>query len=204
MNWLDYWKKPKNVKPLPNYPELDYRNFTDVPKGSIALFYGGVKLTERVGSRLYKHPYNPPAFHAADYIENGLLLNVGAFRTIAPIWKEYLSTRRIDIISVRDITKEQRDILVKTAYEDSSTLNKPLAVSDYGWWDFLRFGVPFMKPSKKRFCSENVVLHFAKAGIKVSDLKPEDTAPWDLYEYALAHPERFEIYTLWNGKDFRF
>lgn len=201
MNPFTVFKKRKDLKPLPAYPSIA---FTDIPKASTLLFYGGVKLTELVGNNVYGHPYNPPAFHAAFHCEEGLFLNVGAYRTIQLLNYFCRSTRRIDVIIYKDLSKEQQEQARREAYLNVSKPKGLIALPDYGWKDFLRFGLPFLKPSKKQFCSENVVLLFGKVGYKVSDLKPEDTAPWDLYEYALKHPELCEIRTAWIGADFKY
>lgn len=198
MNYLKLFKKP-NTKPLPTYGHIEVN---DIPAASILLFYGGVKLTELVGSRLYDHPYNPPAFHAAFYCEKGTFLNVGKFRVIQNLPEEFRSTRRIDVLILPYLTSTQRQTAVEFAKMDVSA-KKPFKISDYGWKDFLRFGFPGLKPSSKQICSENVVRLFDKIDQKVSDHASYDTAPWHLYERAYKHPEDFDIKTVWVGKDFK-
>jgi hypothetical protein len=195
---LDIFKKPE-TKPLPSYRQI---SLGEIPPASAILFYGGNKLTEMAGNRLYKHPYAPPAFHAAFYIGDSLFLNVGKFRTIEDIGAELRSTRRVDIIIYKMITPDVRRALCHAATMDCSKPKIGLELPDYAIMDYLRFGLRFLKPSKKDFCSENCVELFATGGISISDLKACDTAPWDIQEFAEAHPDLCEIRTLWVGPDF--
>jgi hypothetical protein len=194
------FRKPE-TKPLPSYPKIEV---SEIPAASTLLFYGfpGNKLTQLVGNRVYGHSYNPPAFHAAFYLTDGLLLNVGKFRRLHQIEKEFKSTRRIDAISYPGISPETRRVLCKEASLDTSSPRFGLMFPDYAFTDYARFLFKIFRPSKRDFCSENVVETFAKADIRVSDLKPVETAPWDLQEFAEAHPEACEIRTLWVGGDF--
>lgn len=188
--------------PLPTYQPI---KLEDVPAASTLLFYGfpGNKLTQLVGNRLYGHPYSPPAFHAAFYINDGLFLNVAKFRHLHQIEREFKSTRRVDVIIYPGISDGTRKALCKEAVLDTSRPRFGLMFPDYSFTDYARFLFRFLSPSKKDFCSENVVETFAKADIKVSDLKAVDTAPWDLQEYGESHPGECEIRTLWVGQDFK-
>lgn len=198
MNLLKLLKKPV-LQPLPTFIPITLEN---IPTASILVFYGGTKLTELAGNRLYGHPYNPAAFHAAFYIENGLFLNVGAFKTIQALKNEFRSTRRIDVIVDKYLLPQERKQLCYTAALDATEPKVGLNLPNYSATDFLRFAFRFLKPSKKQFCSENVVELFETVGRKVSDLKAVDTAPWDLLEYAMGKPD-FQIYTLHEGIDFK-
>jgi hypothetical protein len=187
-------------------PEWDGIKQADIPPASIILFYGGNKLTQLIGNRLYGHPYNPPAFHAAFYIgdpEAGLFLNVGAFRTLQYLKDEFKSTRRIDIVTVKNLTSAQRKRLCAKALLDTSKPHAGIEFPDYAITDYLRFGFRFLKPSKKEFCSENVCDLFASEGVSISANKAVDTAPWDLEEFAETHREDFQMFTAWRGVDFK-
>lgn len=205
--FVDLFKKPDTV-PLPLYPGLKIK---DLPPASILLFYGGNKLTELVGNRIYKHPYRPPAFHAAFYIGNflpddigeNLFLNVGKFKEIVPFASETRSTRRIDAISFPKIEERARRKICAFACKDISKPKFGLTFPDYSFTDYLRFGLRFLKPSKKDFCSENVCEIFDTQGVKVSDRKAVDTAPWDLLEFAELHRDAATVNTLWCGGDFK-
>ena len=202
MNIFDIFKKVK-TEPLPKYPPI---KIEEIPAASGILFYGGNKLTELAGNRLYKFKYRPPAFHAAFYIgdpEPGMFLNVGKFKTIQDISAEFRSTRRIDIIIYKNIDVDQRRRLAKLAIMDASKPKVGVSLPDYGITDYLRFGLRFLRPSKKDFCSENVCELLAAESVIVSSNKPVDTAPWDLQEFAEANPESCEIRTLWIGPDFK-
>lgn len=198
MNYMNLFKKPK-LLPLPTFPSIEIK---DIPASSILLWYGGVKITELVGNRLYGHPYYPAAFHAAFYMDNGLYLNVGAFKTIEKLELDFRSTRRIDVIIDTFLTPEERKLLCVTAEEDLSKPKIGIDLPDYSWREFLRFGFPFLKPSSKEYCSENVCNIFATAGRKISDEECNATAPWHLLEHALKSPG-MEIKTVWIGKDFK-
>jgi hypothetical protein len=198
MGLKDIFKKPKTL-PLPKYPTI---RIDEIPCASALLFYGGNRLTELVGNRLYKHPYRPPAFHAAFYIQDGIFLNVGKFKTLERVEIELRSTRRADVIIYNRLTPSSVKKLCADALLDTSHPRVGLNLPDYAMTDYLRFGLRFLKPSKKDFCSENVVELFAQEGVIVADRKAVDTAPWDLQEYAEAHPQECEIRTLWVGPDF--
>jgi len=171
--------------------------------GSTLLFYGGNKLTELIGNKFYKHPYKPPAFHAAFYIGQGLFLNVGKFKVVQLLDKEFRSTRRIDVIDYQ-MSPEARARMARTAILDASKPKVGLSLPDYDIRGYLAFGLKFIKPSKKKdYCSDNVVdLHNTESH-KVSDRKDETTAPWHLYEYALKTTDTSKMYTVWVGEDYK-
>jgi hypothetical protein len=194
---------------LPKFPKIE---IADILMASTLLFYGGTKITEFFGNTIYRHPYKPPAYHAAFYIEEGLFLNVGKFKVVQEIKNEFRSTRRIDIISYPAISKDARIKLSNAAYLDTSKPKVGLSLPDYDWKGFIGFGlrklfkkVPWLLKQSKRneFCSEECVQLFNTQGIKISDEKAEDTAPWHLLEYALKYPDQCEVKTLWTGKDFK-
>lgn len=177
-----------------------------VPPASILLFYNGNKVTEFMGKVVYRHKYNPPAFHAALYIGGGLMLNVGKFVTEETVESEFRSTRRVDVIIYHNLTAEQRGLIIGRGYKD---LNK-----FYDIGGFLSFGkkIPligkalgFLKGSKKLpFCSDHVTDSFGAGGQIVSQFESENTAPWHLLEYALLHPSISSIHTLHIGPDYPF
>lgn len=189
------------TKPLPKFDPI---NLADVPDCSTLLFYGGPWVTEFFGNKVYKHQYKPPAYHAAFYIEEGLFLNVGKFKCIQDIGTEFRSNRRIDVISYKYIRMDQVEPLKKAAYLDTSKPKVGISLPDYDIMAFLRFGFKFLKQSKKNdICSENVVQLFASQKIKVSNNDDYKTAPWNLFEYALANPDQCKVRTLWTGRDFK-
>lgn len=208
MNYLNLFKKPKDVKPLPAYPMT---RLDQIPEASAFVFYGspGNKATELVGQRLYGFKYNPVPFHAALYLKDGEFLNVGKTREVLPIEKEYKNTRRVDVILYKKLTPEQRQAVVEAGYKDTSKANSPLEkllkrpLPDYAVTDFLRFGFKWFRPSKKDFCSENVVENLNLGGLHPSDHEAVNTAPWDLVEWAEAHQLEADIYTLWEGDVFK-
>lgn len=188
------------MEKLPKYEDI---GILQIPKGSVILFYGGNKLTELVGNKIYKHRYVPPAFHAALYAGNGVILNVGKFKTFQPLTKELISTRRVDVIIYNKLDVYKREDLVRDAMLDADKPRTGIQVSSYAITDYLRFGLRFLKPSKKDFCSENVVELLEGVGIKSSDSKAVNTAPWDLLEYALDHKDECDVKTLWVGTEFK-
>jgi len=206
MKLFKLFKKPVQV-PLPKYRPI---RIEDLDGASALIFYGspGNRATELVGARLYDHAYNPPAFHAALYLQDGEFLNVGKTRQVLKIEKEFKTERRIDVI-VYKLPKKARNAVIDAGYKDTSKINSTLEkllkkpLFDYAVTDFLRFGIKAIKPSKKDFCSENVVENIDIGGLHVSDMKAYDTAPWDLVEWAEEHPEVAKIYTLWEGDVFR-
>lgn len=187
-------------------PEYDFIKLEAVPPASTLLFYGGNKWTEFYGRKRYKHPYDPPAFHATFYIENGLMLNVGKFKTLTAVEREYASTRRVDAIIYRTIPDNVRKELMKDAYLGADDPKFGLNLPTYGWTDFLRFEplLQWLPKNKHDICSEDVYKRFARYGIETAT-KPQkvEVAPWMLYEFALAHPELCDIKTVWRGLDFK-
>ena len=186
-------------KPLPEYPRIA---LNAIRPASALIFYGGNKLTEFVGNKLYKHMYKPPAFHAALYLREGLFLNVGGYKTIQDLSKELASTQRVDVIEYTMSNKERADVCKSAALDTSKP--KGIAIPDYGWRDYLRFGFKFLRPSKKDFCSENVAELLLTVGVRSSHKKPVDTAPWTLVEFAEANPRDCKLFTLHIGKDFKY
>jgi len=199
MRIFDIFKKPV-TKPLPVYPTI---KTGEIPPASAILFYGGNRLTELAGNRLYKHPYKPPAFHAAFYIEDGLILNVGKFKTIETIESELRSTRRVDVIIYKGLSVDTVEALKKSAYLDLDKPKAGIQLPTYAITDYMRFGLRWFKPSKKDFCSENVVEIYAKYGIRISDQESYNSAPWDLAEFAEANLDLCELRTLYVGADFK-
>lgn len=197
---FDLFKKPK-LSHLPKFPALPPEA---VKPASALLFYGspGNRLTEMVGERVYRHKYHPPSFHAAFYVGDGLFLNVGKFKTLEELPGEMRSTRRIDVIEY-NLTGDVRRTLARHAMLDTSRPKFGLTFPDYAVTDYLRFLARLWKPSKKDFCSENVVEIFWKMGIQISELRAVDTAPWDLLEFAEKYNDFCRIYTVWTGPDFK-
>jgi len=193
-----FTKKKISTKPLPKFEPI---GLGQIPPASIILFYGGNKLTQWAGNWLCKHPYAPPAFHASFYLGNGLHLNVGKFKTIQSVEPEFRSTRRIDAILIPSLTVEQSVRMVRTAFLDADDPHIGLSLPTYSISDYLRFALRFLRPSKKDFCSENVVELFMTEGVVVSSHKAVDTAPWDLLEYA--EKNGFEVRTLFTGPNFK-
>lgn len=183
-------------------PQYKHMTVEDIPIASTVLFYGGNKLTEMFGNRVYRHPYRPPAFHAALYLGNGEILNVGKFRTVQPLRDEFRSTRRVDVI-IYNITNEQRQGIAEAGYQDITRPKVGVQLPDYGFLDYIRFGVKWWKPTRKDFCSENVVENMAVGGVRVSVQEPYNTAPWHLLEFAEENPTFCKTFTLHVGKDFR-
>lgn len=210
-------------EPLPKYQDI---SCVDIPPASILLFYGGTELTETVGNYVYKHPFKPASFHAAGWLGDHKLLNIGAKATIEDIRTEYKSTRRIDVIILKDLTDAERKIICKKFERDAGQ-------NFYDAIGFLRFGgklkvLAWMKGIHKSdrndFCSDNIVDNFSEnpwrrkgdtdemiteltlpRKIEVSYNSSEDTAPWHLLEHAL--DKNFqngtrEVRTLWTGPDF--
>lgn len=188
---------------LPKYKKI---KVDDIPKASTLLFYHGNKLTEFIGRYVYKHPYYPPAFHAAIYtggVKNQLL-NVGKFVTLDSLEDEFRSTRRIDVVIYKQLTMKERGLAIKRGMKD---LGKP-----YDMMGFLSFGkkIPLIgklfswaKGSKQLpYCSDHVVDSFKAAPYQVSGYNDEETAPWQLLEYAERYPKTIEIRTVWIGPDF--
>lgn len=200
-NLFKLFKKPKLVSPLPSYPHMD---IDDIPDASTLIFYGspGNKATELVGSRLYGFRYNPPPFHAALYLSGGEFLNVGKFREIMKVEEQFKNTRRVDVI-VYKLDKRVREDVKTAGSKDISRPRSGIVITDYGVTDFLRFGIKWFRPSKNDICSENVVENFNVGGFNPTDLEPYNTAPWDLVEWAEAHPEVSKTYTLHEGDVFK-
>lgn len=165
------------------------------------MFYGGTKLTELFGNRVYRHPFTPPAFHAGLVVSSQEFLNVGKFKTIEDIKEECRSTRRVDVIRY-DLATFKREIIEKSARKDVDG-PKVGQLPTYAITDYLRFGLKWFRPSKKDFCSENVVEHLVEVGLNPSYKEPYNTAPWHLLEWALDNAPETSVRTLWIGPDFK-
>lgn len=212
-------------QPLPQFKPVS--NLADIPPASILLYYGGVELTEVVGSYLYKHPFSPAAFHAAGYLGNGKVLNIGKKAEILDIREQFRSTRRIDVIVLKDLTDEERAIIVKKFQRDAKN-------NFYDAAGFIRYGgrlkaLSFLKKikssNKNDYCSDNVVDNFSEPPlrrpgdtdevyqslllprkIEVSYNDSENSAPWHLLEHAMDKGFQNgtrEVLTAWKGTDFR-
>lgn len=191
------------LQPLPEFPSITLR---DIAPASTLLFYGGNKITSWYANKRYNHPYKPGAFHAALYLKDGLSLNVGKFKAITDVATQYRSTYRIDVITYLDLTPEQREAVVKQGLLDADEPHVGFNLPTYGLFDFLRFEPVLRKllPEDKRdICSENVTREFGQADYTVSKKPAAQTAPWDLFEYALSRPEVCKLNTLWKGLDFK-
>lgn len=208
-------------EPLPEFEKVE---LNDILKASIFIFYGGTELTEVVGNYVYNHKYAPAAFHAAGYVGDGKILNIGLEAKILDIKDEFRSTRRIDVIELLDLTDAERDIICRKFRRDEGH-------NLYDAAGFVRFGsklkiLRFLKnihaSNKNDFCSDNVVDNFSEPPlrrkedtdadiaaltlprkIEVSYYSSEDTAPWHLAEHAYDHPKTRRVRTLWTGADFK-
>jgi hypothetical protein len=185
--------------PLPDFERMD---IADLPGASALLFYGGNKLTELFGGRVYHHPYTPPAFHASLYLGAGDHLNVGKFRAVQPVQDEFRSTRRVDAI-IYDMTPGQRLAIIEAGRKDTTKPKVGLQLPDYGWQEYLRFGLPWFRPTHKDMCAENVCENMALGAVRVTYYAYSATAPWSLLEYALDYPRACRVVTLHVGKDFK-
>lgn len=192
-----------DTKPLPFFLPIA---ISEIPSASILQFYGGNKLTEFYGNKRYGFPYKPPPFHSAFYCKDGLFLNVGKFKTIEPLEKEFRSTRRIDVIIYKELTQDVRDMMIRNAFLAADNPKIGFNLPTYGIRDYIRFE-PYLRwlfPKDKRdFCSEDVTKRFNAAGCEVSKNPSNRTAPWDLTQYAIDNTYRSEIRTLHIGKDFK-
>lgn len=185
------------LEPLPTREQI---KLSEVPKASCLLFYHGNWITEFAANKLYHYPYKPAAFHAALYLEDGLFLNVGKFKTIDKVETEFLSTRRVDVI-VYPMRDSAREDTVKDAFLDTTKPHIGFSLPDYAVSDYLRFAFKFLRPSRKDFCSENVAELLLKGNTISSSKKPVDTAPWDLETFARMN--EIPQFTLWQGPDFK-
>ncbi len=185
---------------------LPMKSFNDLADASILLFFGGTKITEFFGNRVYGHPYMPASYHANIYMKGLQCLNIGKTATIEDIRTFFRSTRMIVSIELLDLTQAERDIICRKAERDAGH-------NIYDAGGFLRHGskwkpLAWMKSihasDKNDYCSDNCVDNFSenplrKASdtdeiynelvlprkIEVSYLPSEDTAPWHLLEHGL-------------------
>jgi len=210
-------RRVKNMDKLPFLPEFPAIGTKQVPSGCIGIAMGGTKITEFYGNKradlwgakfkggITKFPYVPAPYHAFFVGMDGLTLNVGAFKTIMPLEDHFNSTRRIDIIIPRGLSDEirydmGREIIAQDNHPKIGWNWPTYAITDFIRQEPLLRWIPV---SRKEFCSENVTNTFRKYGVEVSARRADLTDPWDLYLYAFAHPESFELRTAWVGLDFR-
>ena len=189
---------------LPEFPAIKVE---DIPPCSALLYYGVMPLTSWYANRRFKHPYKPGAYHAAFYIWNGLSLQVGKFHTIQKIEKDFSERKRIDVVAYPNITDKVRKDMATAAFDDADEPKLGFNKSTYGVFDFLRFEplLRWLPRSKKEICSENTYRMFAKCGVKIAEKPPKtEVAPWNIFEYAVAHPEECKVYTVWVGKDYKY
>ena len=190
--------KPYKAARLHGFPAIALE---EVPAASVILFYGGNKVTELVGNRVYEFPFKPPPFHSALTVGDGEMLNVGKFKTIKPIKEELISTRRVDVI-VYTMSDTQRDIIAHNARKDVDSPRVGIQLPTYGVLDYLRFGFKWFRPTKYDVCSENCVENLATGGVTASDKEAFNTAPWDLLSYALDNIQQATPKTLWIGENY--
>ena len=206
MNWI--MESAQTIKALctaehaPILPPFPAISLSDLLPGDALLFYGfpGTVPTQRLGVNKYGYPYHP-AFHAALMETAGVFHNVGQFTTNKILADEQGSGRRIDIIRYK-ITDAQRVTILQTTIVDTTVPTTGLNITTYGIADFLHFGFSFIGKGKAPVCSADVVQILTKSGIQCSPHDALDTAPWDLQEFAAAHPELCEQRTLWIGPDY--
>lgn len=201
------------LKTLPKYQAI---SVGDIPKASTLLVYGGKGLIQWFGSKVYKFKYKPIPYHAAFYAEYGRVVNVGFTTTLRKIQSFCLSKRRVDVI-IYKLNKEKRMKAIDFAYTKAA--GKGYKWRFYDFKGFAYFGVRaisdklkfikkplkwLLKPSKRDdFCSDMVAETFEQAGLKVSPYSDELTAPWDLLQWAMEHPEIADIRTLHVGDKFK-
>lgn len=187
---------PEDAPVLPPFQMIDPEA---IPPASVILVYGfpGVKPTQRLGVHKYHHPWHP-AFHAAVLLRDGIVHNVGQFRTDILLLEMFKSTRRVDVL-IYPMLETQRRTIIQAAELDTSIPKFGFQVTDYGVSQLLNFGFSFIKDGKQPVCSENVVNIMGKGGITCSFEKPKATAPWDLQEYAQANSGMVEQRTVWIG-----
>lgn len=204
MSWLSeaiktakFLSTPEDAPVLPPFQMIDPE---DIPPASVILVYGfpGVKPTQRIGVHKYHHPWHP-AFHAAVYLRDGIVHNVGQFRRDILLIEMFKSTRRVDVLIYTPMSDAQRKTIFQTAELDTSVPKFGFQVTDYGIAQLLNFGFYFIKDGKRPVCSENVVKIMGKGGVTCSFEGPGSTAPWDLQEYAQANKGIVEQRTVWIG-----
>ena len=188
---------------LPAFGHLDP---LATPPGAALLFYGtpGNTLTERLGTNKYRFPYNPPPFHAALMMRDGMFHNVGQFKTQRLLSSALSSTRRIDAV-VPKLFATRPDLvsmLMQNADLDLSVPHFGLETTDYGVADFLHFGFSFIRHGKDLVCSGDLDKLWGTVGVQAAQEDEYHAAPWDILTNAMSKPEQFDIWTIHIGKDF--
>jgi len=203
----------KKPNPLPIFARI---SVPQIPLASIGIAYGGTKMTEfygcyraqlpfaKVNGGITRFPCRPAPYHAFFIGEDGDTLNVGATRTLIPIWEHFRSTRRIDVITVSDLTDVVRHAMSLEARYDYDRAKPGLQGVTYPILDFLRQEplLRWIPPSRRTFCSEDVAKRFRKYEYIVTARHYELTDPWDLVMYAMAHAPVFAIHNVWTGPDY--
>lgn len=200
--------KPSHGKLLAEFPRLSPQH---VPAGSALLFYGwpGNKFTERIGTNKYGWPYNPPPFHAALMMRDGVFHNVGRFKTDRLLSTVLRSTWRIDCMTplsfientVRyDAAKVAR--LMQVAELDTSVPKFGLDFTDYGVMNFIHFGFSFIRHGKELVCSGNVDKLWGDVGETASEKDVHHVAPWDILDHGMKNPDDYQLRTVHVGRDF--
>jgi hypothetical protein len=205
----DWFSKPKTV-PLPIY-RWEPISVESLPKCSVLTWFGGTKITERFGERLYHFPYHPSPYHTSWYLGDGMVVNVGGKTTIEEIETLLRSTRCAVATIYKFITPEMAERIIKNGI--LRTASKERLGNKYDWRGFCwpLFGkiplinkLPWLRPSDSDdFCTDEAVDEiFKESGISITGKDDELSYPWDVITWAEAHPEQVEIRVLWVGPDF--
>lgn len=191
--------RPENAPPLDPFPKI---NIEGIPPASVLLFYGdpGVKMTQRLGVHIYGCKYHPP-FHAAIMLRDGLIHNVGKFRTDKLLEPELRDTRRVDVL-IYPMIEDQRRAIIQAAELDTSIPHTGIETTDYGIGQFLNFGFSFIGKGKQPVCSADVVKIMAVGRIECSDRESSETAPWDIFDHAMKNQLTVEKRTVWIGEKY--
>lgn len=192
------------LKPLPNFEFIKVEN---IPICSSLIYYGNMPLTSFYGNKRFKHPYKPAAYHAARYLENGLALQVGKFRTLQKLSEDFTEKRRIDVISYNFIPENVKKQMITKAYLDADEPKWGYNRLRYGIFDFLRFEplLRWLPKSKQPICSEDTYNWFRDYGYVVGN-RPNpklEVAPWDLFAWAMENRDKVLIQTVWVGETFK-
>ena len=186
-----------------NLPE---KKWEDLFEASILLFFGGTKITEFFGNRVYGHLYTPASFHANIYMKNGKCLNIGKLATIDDIRTFFRSERMIISIELLDLNMLEREIICKKSERDAgrNVYDAGGFIREGSKWKPLAWLKSVHSSDKNDYCSDNVVDNFSEPPlrlptdtneiynelvlprkIEVSYLPSEETAPWHLLEHGL-------------------
>lgn len=211
------------LRPIPIYDTIDADS---IPKASIAVFYGGTKLTEFFGNTVYGHPLWPASFHSAGCLGGPQILNVNKLTTIEDLRSMKRSERRIDIIELLDLTDKERDIICRKFERDAGRNMYDLIgyIRKGSRLKVLRFLKYLHASEQDDYCSDNVVDNFSESPFRRKDdtdeiiasltldrrievcyNSSEDSTPWGLVEHAM--DRNFQngtrrIRTYWCGDDF--